>query len=396
MPRLRALAPLALLIVVAGCDAGITSTGGGRIVAFTPNFPDGLGCAVYGDGSAICRGGNDYGFLGIGTAAEGSSALANQTPVETSARFRAIAVGDAHACALDGDGAAWCWGSNQWGQLGVGDSTGPERCDATIYNYPSVIHGSISCATRPVRVATSARFRTIQADYDETCALTGGGELWCWGNGYDGFGLGGDAPPAGCAGLVCGTPIRAAPGLLFQKFSLQGGGTCAIGPERVVYCWGSYAYDRFGRDTASTARWDAPTPINSTAAVRDLAVGQSHTCAITTAGALLCFGANGVGQLGDGTTISRTTPMQTQPQVPFVHVAVANGRSCALDTDGKAWCWGSNGDGGLGVGTTLPTLAPAPVLGGLTFTSISLGGPICGTQSDGIWCWGQLPSRFEQ
>lgn len=396
MPTLRALTPLAFLLVVAGCDAGITSTGGGRIAVFTAAFPDGNGCAVMGDGTALCRGTNDYGRLGIGTAAEGTGAEANTTPVGGDARFQAIAAGLEHACALDGDGAAWCWGSNRYGQLGVGDSAGPERCDATFYNYPEVIHGSLPCATRPVRVATNARFRTIQADEDETCALTGGGELWCWGNGYDGFGLGGDAPPAECVALQCWAPIRAAPGLLFQKFSLQGGGTCAIGPERVVYCWGSYADDRFGRDTASTARWDAPTPINSTAAVRDVAITWSHTCAITTAGALMCFGANGVGQLGDGTTISRTTPVQVAPAVPFVHIAVAQGRSCALDADGKAWCWGSNSDGGLGVGTTLPTLAPAPVLGGLTFTTISLGGSICATQSDAIWCWGQLPSRFEQ
>lgn len=396
MTPLRAITPLALLLVAAGCDAGITSTGGGRIAAFTAGFPDGDGCAVYGDGTALCRGTNQYGRMGIGTAAEGTGSGANNVLVDGAARFRSIATGNEHACALDGDGAPWCWGSNQYGQLGVGDTTGPERCDATLSYYPSVVRGTIPCATRPVQVATAARFQTIQADEDETCALTGGGELWCWGSGGDGFGLGGTAPPEGCNGLQCDAPIRAAPGLLFQKFSLHGLGTCAIGPERVVYCWASYDGLRFGRDTASTVRWDAPTPINSTAAVRDVAVSWTHTCAITTAGAFMCFGANWAGQLGDGTTISRTTPMQTMPPVAFTKIAVADGRSCALDVDGKAWCWGSNDNGQLGVGTTLPTLAPAPLLGGLSFSSISLGGPICGARSDGIWCWGQLPSRFEQ
>ena len=396
MTPLRAITPLALLLVAAGCDAGITSTGGGRISAFTAGFPDGDGCAVYGDGTALCRGANDYGRLGIGTAAEGSASSANTTLVDGGPRFRAIATGGDHVCALDGDGAPWCWGGNQYGQLGVGDTTGPERCDATLSYYPSVVRGTIPCATRPVRVATSLRFRTLTLQSGESCGLTADGQLWCWGVRGDGFGLAGAAPPAPCDGSSCPAPVRAAPGLTFRKVAGGDYGTCGIAGDFQLYCWGNDYYGRFGRDTGSTAPWDAPTPINSGAAIRDVATSSDHTCTVTTAGALMCFGANWAGQLGDGTTIGRTTPIQAVPPAPFAKVEVASGRSCALDSDGKAWCWGSNDNGQLGVGTTLPTLAPAPVLGGLSFSSISLGGSICGARSDGIWCWGQLPSRFEQ
>ena len=396
MTLLRAIAPLALLAVVGGCDAGITSTGGGRLVSYTPGFPDGDGCALHSDGTALCRGTNQYGRLGIGTAAEGTVSPSNAISVDGAARFQAIATGNEHACALDGDGAAWCWGSNAYGELGVNDTTGPERCDATLSYYPAVVHGTIACATRPVRVATPLHFRALTLQYDESCGLTTDGQLWCWGALDDGFGLAGATPPAPCAGISCPVPVRAASGLTFRKVVGDGGGTCGIAEGLQLYCWGNDYYGRFGRDTASTAAWDAPTPINSSAAIRDVAIAADHTCTVTTAGALMCFGANWTGQLGDGTTISRTTPKQTDPTIPLVRIAVAQGRSCALDLDGKAWCWGRNDDGRLGVGTTLLTLAPASVLGGLTFRSISLGGSICGSRSDGIWCWGQLPSRFEQ
>src|SRR5258705_896428 len=139
--RLRPVLPtLGLLAFLAGCDAGIPESGDTRISSFTPSFPDGDGCAVRGDGSVLCRGGNDYGRFGAGAAAEGTYDLANTVPVEAPIRFSAVSVGWAHACALDGGGAVWCWGLNHAGQLGVGDTLGPEGCDGIPSYYPTVFH----------------------------------------------------------------------------------------------------------------------------------------------------------------------------------------------------------------------------------------------------------------
>lgn len=395
-----ALPALALLTVLGACDVGTTESTSARITAFTASFPAGDGCAARGDGSVLCRGVNYYGRLGIGTALEYESDPTNAIPVNSRADFHAVAVGYDHACALDADGAAWCWGSNRSGQLGVGDTAGPERCSITLSSYPTVVVGTIACATTPIKVATSKRFKSIDADADESCALTSSGELWCWGSGGDGFGLGATAP-AGCTGYLCPSPIRAAPGLTFRIFDLNYYGACGTDVTFQLYCWGQQnGSGRFGRVLGVPVIWNAPTPINSSAAIRDFALGYSHTCAVTTSGALICFGSNYSGALGDGTTISRETPQQVVPPVPFVRIGVSSGygspASCALDQAGKAWCWGANGSGQLGTGNTLPARSPQPVLGDLSFNDISLGGPICGTRSDGIWCWGQLPSRFEQ
>lgn len=393
----RALQVLTLVAALGGCDGGTSLLSNAVTTEFTADYRYGNGCALHGDGSLLCRGDNTYGALGIGEATDGAYLPTNDVPVDADRRFTAVVAGQEHRCALDGDGAAWCWGRNAEGQLGVGDTLGPEACATTVDYYPVVIKGTRPCATRPVRVETSLRFRSLHAGDNETCGLTSGGELWCWGYAEEGFGLGGAALPAGCIDYLCPFPVRAAPGLTFRQFDLTFYGACGVATDRQAYCWGLYEWSgRFGRDSGSTADLTQPTPINSTAQFRAVDLGVYHACALTMAGALLCFGSNYGGELGDGTTISRTTPLPVDAPSAFVSVVTRGDGTCALDAAGKAWCWGANQNGELGLGHLLPALVPSPVIGGLTFQEFLVGDPTCAKRSDGIWCWGQLPSRFEQ
>lgn len=118
--------------------------------------------------------------------------------------------------------------------------------------------------------------------------------------------------------------------------------------------------------------------------------GGLHTCAIDATQRLSCWGYNGSGTVGDGTTINRYSPVAIGGIADFSQVATGHAHSCALTIDGAAWCWGRNLDGALGDGTNVDRLTPTPVQGGLRFTSIDVGyNHSCAIAESGVaYCWG--------
>jgi len=149
-------------------------------------------CALATDGAAHCWGRNDAGQVGDGSA---DAVAATPRPVAGGLSFRLLSAGDRHACALDADGAAWCWGHNASGALGTGAAA--ETC------------GGVPCSRVPVRVATTLRFRTLTASRGEggahTCGLDADGLAWCWGaNGRGQLGVGSLGSGGAAPRLVAG------------------------------------------------------------------------------------------------------------------------------------------------------------------------------------------------
>jgi alpha-tubulin suppressor-like RCC1 family protein len=318
-------------------------------------------CVVTTGGGVKCWGDNSSGGLGDGTM------TASSTPVDVAglaSGVTAIATGDRYSCALTSRGGVRCWGYNEFGQLGDGTTTN---------------------RTTPVDVAGLASgVSAITARGEHTCALITGG-VKCWGanmNGQLGHGTtAGSGIPVDVAGLASGV----------SAIAVGGEHTCALTSGGGLKCWGWNATGQLGIGTTT----DSNTPVDVVglaSGVSAIAAGGRHTCALMTAGGVSCWGYNEFGQLGDGTTTDSPMPVAVAGLPRSVGAITTGGNfSCALKTDGGVICWGLNGVGQLGDGTYTDSPAPVDATGLASGVKAIAAGyyHICGiTRDGGVTCWG--------
>jgi alpha-tubulin suppressor-like RCC1 family protein len=313
-------------------------------------------------GGIKCWGDNIYGQLGDGTS------IVRTTPVYVAGLTSAastISAGLSHSCTILEAGGAKCWGANGSGQLGDGTTTN---------------------RTMPVDViGLSSGVSAIATGGGHTCALTAGGGVKCWGwnaNGQLGDGTTTDrATPVDVVGL--GSGVRAIAAGRYH--------TCALIEGGALKCWGFNAAGQLGDGTTT----DRAMPVDVAglgSGVVAVAAGDRHTCAVTTGGAALCWGANENGQLGDGTTTQHATPVGVSGLNSSVRAVAAGGcHTCALTGSGGVKCWGWNGYGQLGDGTTAGRSTPVDVLD----LSVGAGATTTGSYhtcalvvGGGVRCWG--------
>lgn len=335
-------------------------------------------CALAGDGSVSCWGDNRNGELGDGTTTTRLSpvqvtGLGPGSTVE-------IAAGGSHTCARTSHGALRCWGSDSYGQLG-NLSTGEQTKPTTPLGFG---------------VGTALGVATGQK---HTCAVTVVDATRCWGSNAVGqIGTGEDpADPAGVepwpvevVGLGAGSTDVVSTGMLH---------TCALLSDASARCWGQNDSGALG--TGTTQREVTPAQVLGLGpgSTRQLAPGGGHSCAITTAGAALCWGSGSEGQLGDGTRVRER--LEPGPVTGLGRGSTAtisargSGSTCAVTTEGAALCWGSHGFGQLGIGSDhSPRVTPTPVKGlgsGVTDIDITVR-HTCAAGPDEVWCWGN--NRF--
>jgi alpha-tubulin suppressor-like RCC1 family protein len=395
-------------------------------------------CALLTGGAVRCWGSNSFGQLGLGNTTTIGDNETPTTNVNLGTPATAVAAGLDHTCALLTGGAVRCWGSNTFGQLGLGNTT-------TI--------GDNETPTTNVNLGTTATAITVGDRF--TCAILAGDNVRCWGEGVAGkLGLGNsntigdnEIPTANVdLGGAIVTAISAggshacvileygavrcwgynASGQLgigntnnigddenptidvrvglrwgFSKaIAITTGAvhTCALSDRNRVECWGNGTYGQLGfGNTTSYGDDEIPSSDLSIEGVAGISAGLIHSCAVLRFGEVLCWGNNSSGQLGLGNTTTigdnENPGNRVQLNAPPKARAVTSGQdhSCALLTTGNVRCWGSNFSGQTGQGSKLPLIRPTTVnLSGATATALSAGtSHTCALLTDGnVRCWG--------
>jgi alpha-tubulin suppressor-like RCC1 family protein len=268
-----------------------------------------------------------------------------------------------------------CWGSNFLGQLGDGTFD-----DSSV---PVPVAGLGGTATS---VATGTG--------PNTCAVAGG--VFCWG--FDAYGVLGNSQARSSE-----LPLQL-PGLAGASKVSSSLSTCAIGAGGALECWGLNYYGQVG-DGTTTDRW-TPVPVGGLGAgVKDVSVGYLHTCAVTAAGGVKCWGNNWDGELGNGTfgagdcNCLFQTPTDVSGLTHGVAAVTAGlEHTCALTTAGGVECWGDNQYGELGNGTTDISAVPVGVQGlasGVAQISAGVDFTCAVTTGGGVKCWGHGPTDSE-
>ena len=343
----------------------------------------GFSLAVGSDGNAYAWGDNTYGQLGDGTTTDRHTPVRVKTPdrntypnLPKDFTYLQVSTGWRHSLALGSDGNAYTWGYNNYGQLGDGTTTDRHT---------------------PVRVKTPDRktypdlpkdftYLQVSAGYWHSLALGSDGNIYAWG--FNGNGRLGDG-----TGTNRYTPVRVKtpdrntyPDLPkdFTYLQVSGGGwhCLALGSDGNAYAWGDNFDGQLG-DGTTTSRY---TPVRVKTPDRkaypnlpadftfvQVSGGYWHSLALGSDGNAYTWGDNNEdGQLGDGTTTDRHTPVRVKtpdrkayPNLPadFTYLQVSAGyfHSLALGSDGNAYAWGSNGNGRLGDGTTTDRHTPVRV-----------------------------------
>jgi alpha-tubulin suppressor-like RCC1 family protein len=285
-------------------------------------------CGVTTDYQAYCWGHNFFGQLGDGTNLHRAEPVA----VAGGHQFRWVQAGQLHTCGLSyPDNRAYCWGNNDYGQLGAG---------------PGLVR------LTPVAVSGGRAFRLLSAGVSHTCAVTMTYQTFCWGRNQYGQ-LGDGTTDARFE------PRLVAGGHLFSQVSAGQFHTCAVTTNDRAFCWGDGRRGQIG-DGYNYVRLK-PQAVAGGLSFGRVSAGLKFTCGETNADRVYCWGSNRYGQLGDGTTIFRRTPRAVAGGLTFKEMSAGYYHACGKTSASVGYCWGRNIYGQLGDGTTTQRLRPVRV-----------------------------------
>ena len=332
---------------------------------------------------------------------------------------RVLGLGNAHSCGTTPAGAVMCWGtpgsrlgnpSSGYGPLqAVGLSTGVIAvAGGSLHTCALTLDGAVLCWGANTKgqlgngttVASGIPYpvpgfevgaRAVSAARGEsTCVVDEAGAVWCWGDNADGqLGNGGTVgtlSPGKVIGLESG----------YVAVGIGSRHACALNSQGGVKCWGANALGQVGNGLPDKI-FTAPEQVAGLeSGVVDIVVGSEHTCVITSGGQIKCWGLNGWGQCGVPTSATMT-PTTVPGLTAIAAVSAGYSHTCAVTKAGGVMCWGRNASGQLGDGTTEVRPSPTPVKDISIGVVAVMGGSehTCAyTSENKAMCWGSNVNRM--
>lgn len=296
----------------------------------------------------------------------------NAVAATNTADWLEVDAGSTHSCAIKTNFSLWCWGDNSFGQIGNGDPQGQlciggastfcrdktkkqwvkvsagylytcaiERGSLRLYCWGRNNYGQLghSDSIVPVEVSGGGQWRQVAAGDTHTCAIKTDNTLWCWGRDDKGQ-LGND-------GLYSTktVPVRVSAAIspTWVDVDVENKQSCAVATTFVMYCWGQWGW------VGTVGGSNNPTPtrvqsgdISYFTDWRSVATGRYHICGIRASGALYCFGKNNAGQVGNGTDKDAKFPVPVNANMKWLSVDLGLDFSCGVRSNGELWCWGDN------------------------------------------------------
>ena len=298
--------------------------------------------------------------------------VAKSSPVSVIGGFTdwvQISAGSSHTAAIRANGTAWAWGSAAVGQLG--DNTLVTRSSPV-----SVVGGFTDWVQ-------------ISAGVEHTAAIRTNGTAWAWGS--NSVGRLGDN-----TSVTRSSPVSVVGGFTdWIQISAGSQHTVAIRANGTAWAWGSATNGRLGDNTTVSKS----SPVSVVGGFTDwvqISAGSLHTAAIRANGTAWCWGSGANGRLGDGSGVTRSSPVLVSGDfTDWVQIsaasAAAGDHTAAIRANGTAWCWGSSLTGQLGDNTAVSKSSPVSVVGGFTdWVQISAGGQhTAAIRANGTaWAWG--------
>lgn len=347
-------------------------------------------CVINVDRDLYCWGDNGDGQLGTGN----TNNQATPTPVSKSGvlsglTILSVSASERHTCVLASDNYAYCWGDNGNGQLGTGNTT----------NYTSPV------AVTRTGALSGLSILQIAAGEQHTCVLASNGVVYCWGEGGDGqLGRGSTSDSLSPVAVQSTGALN---GLSITQLSAGARHVCVLASDSNAYCWGRGSDGQIGN--GSTSNRSVPTAVSRTGALnglslRKVSAGGFNSCAVASNGQAYCWGDNSAGQIGDGTSTMRSSPVavrvsgvlsgkQITSVNPSAEFGTGGAHACAIDSNYAMYCWGDNDDGQLGDGTKTNRSAPVAVASPLTeqqpvYMVLAESATCVSAIGNVLYCWG--------